>query len=158
MRFFLPHGRLGMKYLVFGAESSCGSMAFSNRIIKMTVFQTAAEQYSGHGAWISILANVVVELGRRNLPSNFTPQDDLHEHLETNEIVRLFQLRATAELKRELDEVKWWEDRVRRGLVKRGHADGHIQAAKRVTRMKRHILGFPEFPCRCLSRLIPHIA
>jgi len=42
--------------------------------------------------------------------------------LDTNDIVRMFQVRATAELKRELDEVKWWEDRVRRGLVKREHA------------------------------------
>jgi hypothetical protein len=68
-------------------------------------------------------------------------------NLDTNEIVTQFQLRATVELKRELKEVKWWEDRVRRGLVKRAHADGYIQAAKRVIRMKRHILGFPEFPC-----------
>jgi hypothetical protein len=32
-------------------------------------------------------------------------------NLDTNDIVRMFQVRATAELKRELDEVKWWEDR-----------------------------------------------
>jgi hypothetical protein len=68
-------------------------------------------------------------------------------NLDTNEIVTQFQLRATAELKRELKEVKWWEDRVRRGLVKREHADAYIQASKRVIRIKRHILGFPEFPC-----------
>jgi hypothetical protein len=67
--------------------------------------------------------------------------------LDTNEIVKLFQLRATAELKRELDEVKWWEDRVRRGFVKREQADGYIQASKRIIRTKRHILGFPEYPC-----------
>ena len=41
-------------------------------------------------------------------------------NLDTNDIVRMFQVRATAELKRELDEVKWWEDRVRRVLVRRG--------------------------------------
>jgi hypothetical protein len=68
-------------------------------------------------------------------------------NLDTNEIVTQFQLRATAELKRELKEVKWWEDRVRRGLVKREHADRYIQAAKRVIRIKRHALGFPEYPC-----------
>jgi hypothetical protein len=68
-------------------------------------------------------------------------------NLDTNEIVRLVQQRATAELRRELDEVKWWEDRVRRGLVKREHAEGYIQAAKRIIRTKRHVLGFPEFPC-----------
>jgi hypothetical protein len=64
-----------------------------------------------------------------------------------NEILARFQLRATAELRRELDEVKWWEDRVRRGLVRREHADRYIQAAKRVIRIKRHVLGIPEFPC-----------
>ena len=68
-------------------------------------------------------------------------------NLDTNEIVTQFQLRATAELKRELKEVKWLEDRVSRGLVKREHADACIQASKRVIRIKRHILGFPEFPC-----------
>lgn len=68
-------------------------------------------------------------------------------NLDTNEIVTQFQLRATAELKRELKEVRWWEDRVRRGLVKREHADACIQASKRIIRIKRHILGFPEFPC-----------
>jgi Flp pilus assembly protein CpaB len=68
-------------------------------------------------------------------------------NLDTNEIVTQFQLRATAELKRELNEVKWWEDRIRRGLVKREHADAHTQASKRIIRTKRHVLGFPEFPC-----------
>ena len=68
-------------------------------------------------------------------------------NFDTNEIVTQFQLRATAELKRELKEVKWWEDRVRRGLVKREHADACIQASKRIIRIKRHVLGFPEFPC-----------
>ena len=68
-------------------------------------------------------------------------------NFDTNETVRQFQLRATAELKRELKEVKWWEDRVRRGLVKREHADAYIQASKRIIRTKRHVLGFPEFPC-----------
>lgn len=67
--------------------------------------------------------------------------------IDTNEFVTRFQLRATVELKRELDEVKWWGDRVRCGLVKRERAEGYIQAAKRVIRTKRHILGFPEFPC-----------
>jgi hypothetical protein len=67
--------------------------------------------------------------------------------IDTNEILVRFQLRATAELKRELDEVKWWEDRVRRGLVKREHAEGYIQNAKRIIGIKRHVLGFPEFPC-----------
>jgi hypothetical protein len=68
-------------------------------------------------------------------------------NLDTNDIVRMFQVRATAELKRELDEVKWWEDRVRRGFVKREHAEGYIQVSKRIIRTKRHVLGFPEFPC-----------
>ena len=30
-------------------------------------------------------------------------------NLDTNDIVRMFQVRATAELKRELDEAKWWK-------------------------------------------------
>jgi len=68
-------------------------------------------------------------------------------NLDTNEIVTQFQLRATAELQRELKEVKWLEDRVRRGFVKREHADACIQASKCIIRIKRHILGFPEFPC-----------
>jgi hypothetical protein len=71
----------------------------------------------------------------------------MSNNVDANEIVTRFQLRATAELKRELDEVKWWEDRVRRGLVKREHAERYIQASKRIIRTKRHVLGFPEFPC-----------
>jgi hypothetical protein len=67
--------------------------------------------------------------------------------IDANEFIRMFQVRATAELKRELDEVKWWEDRVRRGLVKREHAEVYIQASKRIIKRKRHVLGFPEFPC-----------
>jgi len=63
--------------------------------------------------------------------------------LDTNDI----EVRAIAELKRELDEVKWWEDRFRRGLVKREHAEVCIQASKRIIRTKRHVLGFREFPC-----------
>jgi hypothetical protein len=55
-------------------------------------------------------------------------------NLDTNDIVRMFQVRATAELKRELDEVKWWEDRVRRGLVKREHVEAYIQSSKRIIR------------------------
>jgi hypothetical protein len=68
-------------------------------------------------------------------------------NLNTDEIVTEFQQRATAELKRELKEVKWLEDRVRRGLLRREHADACIQASKRIIRIKRHVLGFPEFPC-----------
>jgi len=68
-------------------------------------------------------------------------------NLDANDIVTMFQVRATAELRRELDEVKWWEDRVRRGFVKRQHAERYIQASKRIIRTKRHILGIPEFPC-----------
>jgi hypothetical protein len=68
-------------------------------------------------------------------------------NLDANEFVRMFQVRATAELKRELDEVKWWEDRVRRGLVRREHVEAYIQASKRIIRTKRHVLGCPEFPC-----------
>ena len=68
-------------------------------------------------------------------------------NLDTNDIVRMFQVRATAELKRELDEVKWWEDRVRRGLVKRKHVEAHIQVSKRIIKTKRRVLGCPEFPC-----------
>ena len=81
-------------------------------------------------------------------PSDFNLQDAaMSINLDTNDIVRMFQVRATAELKREIDEVKWWEDRVRRGLVKREHAEGYIQTSKRVIKTKRHVLGFPEFPC-----------
>lgn len=68
-------------------------------------------------------------------------------NLDTNDIVRMFQIRATAELRREIDEVKWWEDRVRRGLVKREDVEAYIQGSKRIMRTKRHVLGFPEFPC-----------
>jgi hypothetical protein len=81
-------------------------------------------------------------------PSDFKLQGTfMNTNLDTNDIVRMFQIRATAELKRELDEVKWWEDRVRRGLVKREHVEGYIQASKRIIRTKRHVLGFPEFLC-----------
>jgi hypothetical protein len=66
-------------------------------------------------------------------------------NLDTNDIVRMFQVRATAELKREIDEVEWLEDRVRRGLVKREHVERYIQASKRIIKTKRHVLGFPEF-------------
>jgi hypothetical protein len=59
----------------------------------------------------------------------------------------MFQARARAELKRELDEVKWWEDRISRGFIKREDAEGYIQVSKRVIGLKRHVLGFPEFPC-----------
>jgi hypothetical protein len=68
-------------------------------------------------------------------------------NLDTTDIVRIFQVRATAELKRELDEVKWWEDRVRRGLVRREYAEKCIQVSKRIIRTDRHVLGIPEFPC-----------
>jgi hypothetical protein len=68
-------------------------------------------------------------------------------NLDTDDIVRMFQVQATAELEREIDEVKWREDRVRRGFVKREHAEGYIQASKRIIKTKRHVLGFPEFPC-----------
>jgi predicted ATPase len=81
-------------------------------------------------------------------PSHFNLQDAaMNINLDTNDIVKMFQVRATAELKRELDEVKWWEDRVRRGLVKREHAERYIQVSKRIIKTKRHVLGFPEFPC-----------
>jgi hypothetical protein len=68
-------------------------------------------------------------------------------NLDSNEVVRMFQLRATAELKRELDEVKWWEDRVKRGFVRREDAEGYIQNSQRIIKTKRHVLGVPEFPC-----------
>jgi hypothetical protein len=68
-------------------------------------------------------------------------------NLDTDDIVRMFQVRATVELRRELDEVRWWEDRVRDGLVKREHVERYIQASRRIIRTKRHVLGFPEFPC-----------
>jgi hypothetical protein len=82
-------------------------------------------------------------------PSDFNLQDASMRitNLDTDDMVRMFQVRATAELKRELDEVKWWEDRVRRGLVRREHVEGYIQASKRIIRTKRHVLGVPEFPC-----------
>ena len=64
-------------------------------------------------------------------PGNFNLQDAATSiSLDTNDIVRMFQARATAELKRELDEVRSWEDRVRRGLVKREHVEGYIQASQ----------------------------
>ena len=82
------------------------------------------------------------------MTSDFNLQDaTMSMKFDTNDIVSIFQVRATAELKRELDEVKWWEDRVRRGLVRREHVEAYIQASKRIIRTKRHVLGFPEFPC-----------
>jgi predicted ATPase len=84
----------------------------------------------------------------KHQPSDFKLQDAaMSINLDASDIVRMFQVRATAELKRELDEVKWWEDRVRRGLVKREHAERYIQASKRIIKTKRHVLDFPEFPC-----------
>jgi predicted ATPase len=81
-------------------------------------------------------------------PSDFNLQDvAMSTNLNTNDIVSMFQDRATADLRRELDEVQWWEDQVRGGLVKREHAEGYIQISKRIIRTKRHVLGFPEFPC-----------
>jgi hypothetical protein len=60
------------------------------------------------------------KIEREHLPSNSTLRTTaMSINIDTNEIVTQFQLRAKAELKRELDEVKWWEDRVRRGLVKK---------------------------------------
>jgi hypothetical protein len=80
-------------------------------------------------------------LDRIRGPSHFNHQDAaMSINLDTNDIVRMFQVRATAELKRELDEVKWWEDRVRRGLVRREHVEAYIQASKRIIRTKRHVL------------------
>ena len=77
-------------------------------------------------------------------PSDFSLQDAaVSTTLDTNNI----EVRAIAELKRELDEVKWWKDRVRRGLVRREQVEAYIQASKRIIRTKRHVLGFPEFPC-----------
>jgi hypothetical protein len=90
---------------------------------------------------------VVVKLDLSGNPAISLQATFMSAKLDTNEIVTQFQLRATADLKRELDEVKWWEDRVRRGLVKRELADKCIQASRRIIRIKRHVLGFPEFPC-----------
>jgi hypothetical protein len=68
-------------------------------------------------------------------------------NFDGNDIVRMFQARARAELKRELDEVEWWEERISRGFVRLEDAEGYIQMSKRVIRLQRHVLGFPEFPC-----------
>jgi predicted ATPase len=68
-------------------------------------------------------------------------------NFDTNDVVRMFQARARAELKRELDEAKWWENLINRGVVKRQHAEGYIQISKRIIKTKRHVLGIPEFPC-----------
>jgi hypothetical protein len=72
--------------------------------------------------------------------------------LDTNDIVRMFQVRATAELKRELGEVKWWEDRVRRGLVRREHVEAYIQASKRIIRTKRTFWAFRNFLAEVRAR------
>ena len=65
--------------------------------------------------------------------------------LDTNDIVRMIQVRATAELKRELDEVKWWEDRVRRGLVRRAHVEAYIQASKALSGQSGTFWAFQNF-------------
>jgi predicted ATPase len=64
-----------------------------------------------------------------------------------NDVVRVFQERAVADLRRELDEVKWWRNTVARKLVKPEHAEGYIQISKRIIKTKRHVLGIPEYPC-----------
>jgi hypothetical protein len=71
----------------------------------------------------------------------------MNDMVTENEILRLFRERTTAELKLALDEVKWWNDCVARGSVKSEHAKAYIEAAKRIINTKRHVLGFPEFPC-----------
>jgi len=67
--------------------------------------------------------------------------------MSENEILRRFRQRATAELNLSLNEVGWWKKQVARGLVKPEHAEGYIQAERRIIETKRHILGFPERPC-----------
>jgi hypothetical protein len=69
------------------------------------------------------------------------------ETITKNDILKLFQERANAELKLALDVVKWWNERVASGLVKAEHAKGYIDAAKNIIRTKRHVLGIPELPC-----------
>jgi hypothetical protein len=98
--------------------------------------------------FVSLIRTLGSRIRGEHQPSDFKLQDAaMSINLDTNDIVTMFQVRATAELKRELDEVKWWEDRVRRGLVRREHVEAYIQASKRIIRTKRHVLGFPEFPC-----------
>ena len=67
--------------------------------------------------------------------------------MSENEILLRFRERATAELKLALDDVKWWRERVASGLVKPDHAKGYIEISKRIIDTKRHVLGFPKFPC-----------
>ncbi len=64
-----------------------------------------------------------------------------------NEILRRFRERATAELNFALDDVRWWRERVASGLVKAEHAKGYIEISERIINTKRHVLGFPKFPC-----------
>lgn len=64
-----------------------------------------------------------------------------------NEILRVFRERAMVELKFAIDDLRWWKERVASGLVKPDLAKGYIEAAKRVINIKRHVLGFPKFPC-----------
>jgi hypothetical protein len=66
-------------------------------------------------------------------------------NLDTHDIVRMFQVRATAELKRELDEVKWWEDRVRRGLVRREHVERYIQGRNALSGQSGTFWAFQNF-------------
>jgi hypothetical protein len=70
-------------------------------------------------------------------------QDEFNE----NVTLRAFQERNAAELRSAIADVKWWKDKVTRRVVKWEDAKGYIEAAKRVINLKRHVLGFPEFPC-----------
>jgi hypothetical protein len=50
------------------------------------------------------------KIQEQHQPSDFKLQDAaMSISLDTNDIVKMFQVRATAELKRELDEAKWWK-------------------------------------------------
>jgi hypothetical protein len=66
-------------------------------------------------------------------------------NLDTNDIVRMFQVRATAALKRKIDEVKWWEDRVRRGLVKREHVNGIFRHQSALSEQNDTFWAFQNF-------------
>jgi hypothetical protein len=58
-----------------------------------------------------------------------------------NSIQQLFEERTVAELKLALDEVKWLDDCVARGIMKPEHAKGYLQIENNVIATKRYVLG-----------------
>jgi hypothetical protein len=55
--------------------------------------------------------------------------------------LRKFHERTVTELNLSLNEVEWWNDLVRRGIIKAEHAQGYIDTENRIIKIKRDVLG-----------------